>query len=73
MDEREPSGASAITGDDQRCDLHHLAVATGGRARLLLRGREVTLRRRRVAGFGGHHGQESVRDRVHYRHLAPVR
>jgi len=57
--------ARVIAGDDQRCDLHDLAMATGGRALLLPRGRDVRLRRGRVAGVGGHDGQEGVLDCVH--------
>jgi hypothetical protein len=58
--DRQPGGAGAPPGDDQRRDLDDLAVTTSTRPRLALGGLQVILGRCGVPVASGHQGQQRM-------------
>ena len=65
MHERESFGVFASSIDDEAGDLHDLAMAASTSVCVLSRGLEMVLGFCRVIGDAGHHGTQSVGDRVH--------
>ncbi len=62
MLEREPDGALAIAGDDQRSDLDHLALSPCGRTRLVLCGGNVGRCSASVAATRSRHREQGELD-----------
>ncbi len=62
MLERQTGRAGVVAGDDQRGDLHHLALTAGGGPDPLLRLAQVVGGSGGVAGSGGRHGEQGELD-----------
>ena len=61
----QAGGPLAVAGDDQRGDLHDLAVSASGRAHVALGGGQVRLAGGQVALIRGQDREQSFGDRVH--------